>query len=195
MPHLRAGYAGERFRFEVEGQPFLAVYLELKEPDMGIEVALPISSINAAERRLALILAGGLLVITSLGALVGIVLARRTSRRFNILAKAAARFSQGNLSSALPAEGQINEESLLAQAPERARVNLLSMLTQIERERDWTNQHLDAIVEGILTLDNQQRIIFPAVVQNGSRDGRKRCLADPATKSFAWPNPTPPSTD
>lgn len=150
----------ERYRFEVEGQPFFAAHLHLGEPNMGIDIALPIDSIIATERRLVLILGGGLLVITGLGALVGVLLARRTSKRINALAAAAARFSQGDLTSSVSAEGQIIEEIVLAQALENARVNLLSILTELEHEKDWTNQLLDAIVEGIVTLDNQNRITF-----------------------------------
>lgn len=160
IPPLSADSEGGRYRFEVEGQPFFAAHLHLRDPDIGIEVAMPIGDIITTEQRLVLILGGGLLVIMGLGALVGIFLARRTSRRFHALAEAAARFSQGDLSAAVPVEGQINEEIVLAQALERARVNLLSMLTQLEHEKDWTNQLLDAIVEGILILDNQHRITF-----------------------------------
>ncbi len=160
IPSMSANTEGGRYRFVVEGQPFFAAHLHLIDPHVGIEVALPVSDIIATEQRLILILGGGLLVITGLGAMVGIFLARRTSRRIHALAEAAARFSRGDLSSSVSVEGQINEEIVLAQALERARVNLLSMLTQLEHEKDWTNQLLDAIVEGILILDNHLRITF-----------------------------------
>jgi PAS domain S-box-containing protein len=57
-------------------------------------------------------------------------------------------------------ETHVYEEAMVAQALESARVNLQHTLTDLEQEKEWSNQLLESIVEGIMTLDNQNRITF-----------------------------------
>jgi PAS domain S-box-containing protein len=57
-------------------------------------------------------------------------------------------------------ETHVYEEAMVAQALESARVNLQRTLTDLQQEKEWSNQLLESIVEGIMTLDNQHRITF-----------------------------------
>jgi PAS domain S-box-containing protein len=57
-------------------------------------------------------------------------------------------------------EAQVHEVTLVAQALESARIDLQRTLTELREEKAWTDHLLESIVEGIVTLDHQDRIIF-----------------------------------
>ena len=147
-------------RFEASDRPFYAARQPLDESGLEVEVALDVSDVAAAQRRLFWILTGGIITIAALGAAFGSILARYLSLPLVNLAEAASRISQGDLHSPITVETHVYEEAMVAQALESARVNLQHTLTDLEREKEWSNQLLESIVEGIVTLDNQQRIIF-----------------------------------
>jgi nitrogen fixation/metabolism regulation signal transduction histidine kinase len=102
----------------------------------------------------------GMLVSAALGILLGVLLSRQISQPLVQLARAAARFSQGDLNSPVAIETDLREENQVAAALETARVNLRDTLTDLQQEKAWTDQLLEAIVEGIMALDDQQRITF-----------------------------------
>ena len=68
--------------------------------------------------------------------------------------------SEGDLTSPLAVEARVREVALLAQALEGARIDLHRTLAELSREKAWTDHLLEAIVEGIVTLDHQGRITF-----------------------------------
>jgi PAS domain S-box-containing protein len=76
------------------------------------------------------------------------------------LATAASAMSEGDLDTPFTPEAHVREVALVAQALEGARVDLKRSLTELRREKDWTDNLLEAIVEGIVTLDRQGRITF-----------------------------------
>jgi PAS domain S-box-containing protein len=55
---------------------------------------------------------------------------------------------------------QVREVALLAQALEGARVDLKHSLSQLREEKAWTEHLLEAIIEGIVTLDRKGLITF-----------------------------------
>jgi PAS domain S-box-containing protein len=57
-------------------------------------------------------------------------------------------------------EARVREVALVSQALESARIDLKQTLTELRQEKAWTDHLLEAIVEGIITLDNQGRITF-----------------------------------
>jgi PAS domain S-box-containing protein len=68
--------------------------------------------------------------------------------------------SKGNLESPVRVETSIPEIALVAQALEGARIDLGRTLMRLEEEKAWSEHLLEAIVEGIITLDPQDCITF-----------------------------------
>lgn len=68
--------------------------------------------------------------------------------------------SEGDLESPLAIEARVREVSLLAQTLENARVDLLRTLTELRAEKAWGDHLLEAIVEGIVTVNRHGRITF-----------------------------------
>jgi PAS domain S-box-containing protein len=158
-----------RVTFDQGDVPYYAERIPLSESGLlpgaqpgGLEaeVALSVSEIAATQQRLAWMLAGGILMVAAVGSGVGAILARRISRPLANLTQAATRLSRGDLSSPVAVEAGVREVALVAQALESARADLQGTLEQLRQEKAWTDHLLEAIVEGIVTLDKQGRITF-----------------------------------
>jgi PAS domain S-box-containing protein len=151
---------GSQDTFEVDGHPYYAAYLPLDGRGLQAEVALEVSGIAGTQRRLAWTLAGSILVVAVVASLLGTYLARRIGRPLSRLAGAADIISKGDLDSPFPIETGVREVALVAQALEGARSDLKRTLAELRREKAWTDHLLEAIVEGIVTLDRQGHITF-----------------------------------
>jgi len=68
--------------------------------------------------------------------------------------------SADNLTSPLDVAARVQEVAALAQALEAGRADLQRTLVELRQEKAWTDHLLEAIVEGIVTLDRQGRITF-----------------------------------
>jgi len=123
-------------------------------------MALLVSDIVATQRRLALTLMGAISFVVALGSGTGALLARRIGQPLNSLTEAAAALSKGDLSEPLTVEARVREVALVAEALEGARVDLRQTLDRLRQEKAWTEHLLEAIVEGIVTLDRHGRITF-----------------------------------
>ena len=151
----------------LDGQPYYTARFSLPSPaeegervQLEAEVALAVADIVAAQRRLAWTLFGSIAVIAAFGSLLGAILARRISRPLDRLAAAATALSRGDLDSSVAIPAHIREVRLLAQALEQARIDLKRSLNELRGEKAWTEHLLEAIVEGIVTLDERGRITF-----------------------------------
>jgi len=163
-----------RFTFNLDGAPYYAARLSPSDPGhpeqglaeragfsrLEIEVALPVSGIVATQRRLAWMLAGGVLVVALVGSGAGAFLARRIGQPLARLTSAATGLSRGDLSRPVAIEARVREVALVAQALEHARTELQQTLNRLRQEKAWTDHLLEAIVEGIVTLDSHGRITF-----------------------------------
>ncbi len=146
--------------FYLDGRPYYFTRLPLQGPDLVVEAALPVVDITATQERLAWTMAGGILLVVFLGSGLGVLLARRISRPLARLGDAAARLSRGDLDTPVAAETQVREVALLAWTLEGARIDLKLTLNELRQEKAWTDHLLEAVVEGIVTLDRQGRITF-----------------------------------
>jgi PAS domain S-box-containing protein len=154
--------------FNWDEHPYYATWLSLdalpesrqQGVDLKAEIALGVADIAVAQRNLAWSLAGSILVVAAVGSLLGTFLARRIGQPLTHLAEAATALSKGDLDSSLAVEARVREVASVAQALERAREDLQRSLTELRQERDWTAHLLEAIVEGIVTLDGSGRITF-----------------------------------
>jgi PAS domain S-box-containing protein len=114
----------------------------------------------ATKRELIWMLMASSLVAIAAASLVGIFLARRIGQPLTHLAEAAVTMDESELGSPLAVEGRVREIALLAQALEGARADLQCTLAELRREKAWTDHLLEAIVEGIVTLDRRGHITF-----------------------------------
>jgi two-component system phosphate regulon sensor histidine kinase PhoR len=147
-------------KFELGGSPFYAAYIGLAETDIGTEVALNVSQILATRTRLALALGGGILFVACIVSVLGVYLARRIGRPLAGLASAAEEFQRGDLETPVVVHAPVREVEMVAQALERARLDLERSINHLQQEKAWTEHLLESIVEGIVTLDRQGRITY-----------------------------------
>jgi PAS domain S-box-containing protein len=151
-------------RLTLNGQPYYLLKLPLTPSTAAIKieaaVALPVADIVATQQNLAWTLAGTILIVVGLGSGLGIFLARQISRPLARLAGAAATFSRGDLAKPVVIDTRVREVALVGFALEAARVDLKLTLGDLQREKAWTDHLLEAIVEGIVTLDRNGQIIF-----------------------------------
>ena len=101
-----------------------------------------------------------LFLVSLLATGLAVLISRRVSRPLKTLAKSAARLREGDLNTQLRIVSHLQEIDLLANALEDARVSLKHSLDQLEREKIWIEGLLNAIVEGLLTLDSRHNVTF-----------------------------------
>jgi len=150
-------------RFELDGRPFYTVLLALGEQGgdgLVAEVALDASGLVVAERRLIGSWAGGLVLVAGLASVLAALLARRIGRPLAELADAATLLSADSPAHSVAVETGVREVALVAEALEGARVDLERTLGELRNEKAWTDHLLEAIVEGIVTLDRLGQITF-----------------------------------
>jgi PAS domain S-box-containing protein len=148
-------YYATRFPLDQVGLPMLTAQRQVE-----VEVALEVSDITATQHSLVWTVAGGILAVAAVASLVGTVLARRIGRPLARLAEAADALSEGRLDAPLTVEAHIREVVQVAQALEGARTDLQHSLAELREEKAWTDHLLEAIVEGIVTLDRRGHITF-----------------------------------
>ncbi len=151
------GDAGE---FELNGQPYYVSRITTIDPNFDDEVALNVTDVVATEQRIVGLLVGSIVIVALIGSVLGVFLARRVGRPLTKLANAAEVFSTGNLDSSVHVEAKVREISQLAQALENARIDLQHSVAELRQAKVWTDNLLEAINEGIVTLDRYGYITF-----------------------------------
>ncbi|MCH5376504.1 MAG: PAS domain S-box protein [Planctomycetes bacterium] len=146
--------------FSLDEQPYYVAAIRTIDAAFVDEVALNIADVVATERRLADLMAFSIIAIAVVGSVFGFFLAQRIGRPLTELADAAEVFSTGNLDNSVYVDAKVREVSQLAQALENARVDLQQSVAELRRAKIWTDNLLDSINEGIVTLDNEGSITF-----------------------------------
>jgi PAS domain S-box-containing protein len=129
-------------------------------PDLQLFGFLNISTFIQTNRQLHNTILIVLFGVSFLSAVIAVLVSKRISKPLNELAVSAARLREGNLNSQLTTVSNLWEIDQLANALEDARVSLKHSLDQLQKEKAWIEELLNAIVEGLLTLDTHQRITF-----------------------------------
>lgn len=158
--HPAAPDGAMRGTFNLDGRPYYFARLPLDEPGLEAEGALVVADIAATERRLAWTLVGSILATTAVASALGALVARGIGRPLARLADAAAGLSKGELASPVAVEAGVREVALVARTLEGARADLQRTLAELRREKAWTDHLLEAVVEGIVTMDREWRITF-----------------------------------
>jgi two-component system phosphate regulon sensor histidine kinase PhoR len=146
--------------YELSDQSYYAARLPLDGSSLQAEIALPVTAINATLWTLGVVLAGSILLVAVFGSVIAVIRARQISKPLVSLVDAATRFSRGDLAAPVQAESQVREVVQLSQALEQARLDLSSTLMALQAEKSWVDRLLASIVEGIITLDANNRITF-----------------------------------
>lgn len=145
----------------INDHQYLLSNLEI-DPTLKINLisALNVDNQIAIQQSLSSTLLFGLFFIVLIASGLGIWLSQRLSYSLNRLANAAAEFRQGNLDSPVSVQSSVWEINQLANTLEDGRVALQHSLQQLQAEKAWIEHLLNSIIEGMLTLDSQNRITF-----------------------------------
>jgi two-component system, OmpR family, sensor histidine kinase ResE len=122
--------------------------------------ALNVDDQIAVQQSLSSSLIFGLFFILLVASGLGIWLSQRISRPIVRLANAAAEFRQGNLDTPILIQSPVWEIDQLTNTLEDGRVALQHSLQQLQAEKAWIEHLLNSIVEGMLTLDHENRVTF-----------------------------------
>ncbi|MCJ7733971.1 MAG: ATP-binding protein, partial [Anaerolineales bacterium] len=165
IPPLRECLLNSELQFanvycDLAGTPYYTTSFPLDENGLDGVVALDISQITIAKTRLILWMSIAMAGVALVGSVLGVFLSRRISRPLVKVSIAAASFSRGDLETPVLTESRVQEINQVAVALDRARIDLLGTLRSLEDERDWSENLLSSVVEGILTLDAENQITF-----------------------------------
>jgi len=149
-----------RSKLNLDGHPYYTTRFPLDGSGLEAEVALDGGDVADAQRRLVWLLLGSTVAVTAIASLLGTFLARRIGGPLDHLAAAAAAMSRGELGEPLAIKSGVREVTWVAQALEGARLDLKRSLAELRQEKAWTDHLLEAIVEGIVTLDRHGHITF-----------------------------------
>jgi signal transduction histidine kinase len=132
------------------------------DPALGLQLvsALNVDNQIAVQQSLSSTLIFGLVFIILIASALGVWLSQRISQPIVRLANAAAEFRQGNLDSQIAIQSPVWEINQLSNTLEDGRIALRHSLQQLQAEKAWIEHLLNSIVEGMLTLDHENRITF-----------------------------------
>ena len=147
--------------YALNGHRYLLAVFEL-DGVLGLELisALNVDDQIEIQQNLIRTLTIALLLVIAIVSAAGIWQAERISRPIVSLADSAADFRQGNLDAPLRVQSSISEITQLTDTLEDARVALDHTMHQLQAEKAWIENLLNSIVEGMITLDSQNRITF-----------------------------------
>jgi len=147
--------------FSINDHRYLLSNLEI-DPALKLNLisALNVDDQLAIQQSLSSTLILGLFFIVLIASGLGVWLSQRLSYSLNRLANAAAEFRQGNLNSPIAIQSSVWEINQLANTLEDGRIALQHSLQQLQAEKAWIEHLLNSIIEGMLTLDGQNRITF-----------------------------------
>lgn len=139
----------------------LAGLISLPDPaEFTLIGLLEISAFQAVSQNVRGIILAALVVVSLGGVVVAILVSRQVSQPLNRLARSAAALRGGDFETPLTVHSKVWEIDQLTNALEDARVSLKYSLEQLQREKAWIENLLNAVVEGLLAIDKNQRITY-----------------------------------
>lgn len=122
-------------------------------------VALPLTEIDAAIRRMRETLTAAAVLALAVAAIVSFSAAELTSRRLRALTDAATKMAGGNLATRARASGN-DEIGALGQALDHLAGSLSRSLDELRAERDLLTGILASMNEGVLVVGADRRIVL-----------------------------------
>lgn len=146
---------------DIAGHRYLFTIFAMDSPlNLELVGALNVDNQIEIQQSLNRTLILGLFFIVLIVSALGVWQAQRISRPIVALADSAADFRQGHLDAPLTVHSSISEINQLTNTLEDARVTLDHTMRQLQAEKAWIEQLLHSIVEGMITLDSQNRVTF-----------------------------------
>ena len=155
-PYQRLGLNPEN----PQANTHIASVIPVTDDGFSLFGLLNLSTFSILIRELRTIILVTLLIVSLVGVLLAILVSRRISQPLNKLARSAAALREGNLTSSLVSDSKVWEIDQLTNALEDARVALKYSLDQLKLEKDWIQNLLNSVVEGLLAVDDKMRITF-----------------------------------
>jgi signal transduction histidine kinase len=147
--------------FRIGQHQYILLNVKLdRSQQLDLVGGLNVDSQITIQQSLSTTLIFGLFFIILIVSVLGIWFSQRISQPIVNLAKAAAEFRQGNLDSQISIQSPVWEIDQLANTLEDGRVALQHSLQQLRAEKAWIEHLLNSIVEGMLTLDHENRVTF-----------------------------------
>lgn len=123
-----------------------------------LRTSIPFTSIDRTIGRITTKIALGGLAIALLAAVLSLWISRRITRPLEAMIEGAERFARGELDHRLPVP-KSEEMAGLAGALNRMAIQLDERLRAIQRERNQLQVVLSSMVEGVIALDRDERVI------------------------------------
>ena len=138
---------------------YVAVPVEQDGAVVGvIRAALALYSVEEPFRTLRLELIAGVLFLVLLAGIGSLAVSRRLSRPIEEMKQAAERFALGNLSHRVPVPDS-EELGGLAEVLNRLASDLGEKIAQLERQKNEQDAMFASMVEGVVAVDENERII------------------------------------
>lgn len=142
------------------GKEYHLILFPVQDSVLSSFVALDTSQIHEIRQRVIGWMLIAIIGVAGIGSLLGVISSRRISRPLVNLSRAARTFSSGDLESPVHTSTKIQEIIQVARAMEDARLDLRHSLRSLANERDWRENLLASIIEGIIILDHKGQITF-----------------------------------
>jgi two-component system phosphate regulon sensor histidine kinase PhoR len=159
---LREGAGTSQRYSSTLGQTLLYVARRIDPDDASrgvVRLALPLTAVRSARSHLLLLLILPLLLSVLCAVVLGWMLARRTARRLEDMARAASEIAAGR-SAARVRPGGSDEMDHLARSLNRMAEELEKRLLLLSRERHQLQSVVDGMVEGVLLTDAEGTILL-----------------------------------
>jgi len=138
---------------------YAAIPLAIDSRVVGaVRTALPVTTVEHAFGSMSTHVLIGILLIAALAAIASLLISRRIARPLRRMTKAAEAFSDGDFASRLPAGGP-SEIDQLAQTMNTMAVQLDEKIRTISDQKSEREAILSSMVEGVIAVDNSERII------------------------------------
>ncbi len=166
VPETQSVTSGQssQSNLEIDGRHYYVAYSLLSSntgaPSFILEVALPVDDLLATERRALAILITSTSLVAILGVGLGIWMIGRLTQPLAKLTQVAERISHGDLMTPIPAFAAPVEIATLSTALIKSQASMLRTLEERSQARDWLNNLIQSIVEGVVTFDTGGNVTF-----------------------------------
>ena len=164
-PEIRRAFSGEtgssiRFSSTLREDLFyLGLPIYVGDQVRGVvRLSIPVTFIDRVLRKIQWQIVLGGVVVAILAALISLYISRRISRPIIEIRKGAERFAKGELTHQVPIPDSL-EIGDLAQTLNQMAEQLYSTINTITTQRNEREAILSSMTEGVLAVDNEERII------------------------------------
>lgn len=144
----------------LDGSQYYTIRTKYTDTDLQTTVLLPSTTITQTQRQLTQSAVIGILAVTILCSIIGIILTNRISHPLMHLRDAAIALRKGDLNSPVVTNPKIKEIAEVAYALEDARIALQHSLKELQQEKAWGDYLIESVIEGIIAIDRKKRITF-----------------------------------